>query len=35
VLWALQAALEKSLVEPFAQNYQELVERARERILAK
>jgi len=34
VLWSIEAALEKSLVEPFAKNYVELVERARRRILA-
>jgi hypothetical protein len=33
VLWGVEAALERALVEPFAKNYGELVEQARERIL--
>ena len=33
VLWNIEAILEKSLVEPFASNYVELVEQARRRIL--
>jgi hypothetical protein len=34
VLWRIEAVLEKSLVEPFAKDYVELVEQARRRILA-
>ena len=34
VLWRIEAALEKSLVEPFAKDYAELVEKARQRVLA-
>jgi len=34
VLWRIEAALEKSVVEPFATDYAELVEQARRRILA-
>jgi hypothetical protein len=34
VLWSIEAALEKSLAEPFAKDYPELVEQARRRILA-
>lgn len=34
VLWRIEAVLEKSLAEPFAKNYAELVEQARKRILA-
>jgi hypothetical protein len=33
VLWRIEAALEKSLVEPFASDYRELVARARQRVL--
>lgn len=33
-LWALQAELAKILVEPFDPNYQELLEAARERLVA-
>jgi hypothetical protein len=35
VFLSIQASLERSLVEPFAKNYLELVERARQRILEK
>jgi hypothetical protein len=34
VLWRIEAMLEKSLAEPFAKDYAELVEQARKRILA-
>jgi hypothetical protein len=34
VLWRIEGALEKSLVEPFAKDYAHLVEQARRRILA-
>jgi hypothetical protein len=34
VLWRLEAALERVLVEPLARNYDQLVEQARQRILA-
>ncbi len=34
VLWRVEGVLEKSLVEPFAKDYAELVEQARKRILA-
>ncbi len=34
VLWRIEGVLEKSLVEPFAKDYAELVEQARKRILA-
>jgi hypothetical protein len=34
VLWRIEGVLEKSLVEPFAKDYTELVEQARRRILA-
>lgn len=34
VLWRIEGAREKALVEPFAKDYAELVERARRRILA-
>jgi hypothetical protein len=34
VLSGIEAALEKSLVEPFAKDYVDLVEQARRRILA-
>jgi len=34
VLWSIEAVLEESLVEPFAKNYDELVDQARRRILA-
>jgi hypothetical protein len=34
VLWRMEGTLEKSLVEPFAKDYAELVEQARRRILA-
>jgi hypothetical protein len=34
VLWRIEAALEKSLAEPFAKDYAELVEQARRRLLA-
>jgi hypothetical protein len=33
VLWAIEAALEQALVEPFAGDYRELVARARARIV--
>jgi hypothetical protein len=34
VLWRIEGVLEKSLVEPLATDYADLVERARRRILA-
>ncbi len=34
VLWRIEGVLEKSLVEPLAKDYAELVEQARKRILA-
>lgn len=33
VLWRIEGLLEKSLVEPFAADYADLVEQARQRIL--
>jgi hypothetical protein len=34
VLWRIEAVLERSLAEPFARDYADLVEQARRRILA-
>jgi len=34
VLWRIEGVLDKSLAQPFARDYAELVERARRRILA-
>lgn len=34
VLWNIQAQLEKVLVEPFGEDYEKLVQAARQRILA-
>jgi hypothetical protein len=33
-LWALSCSLESILIEPFADNYQELVDQARERLVS-
>ncbi|MBX3204730.1 MAG: hypothetical protein KF764_06660 [Labilithrix sp.] len=33
ILWGVEAALERVLVEPLAKNYGELVEQARQRII--
>jgi hypothetical protein len=33
VLWSIEAALERALVEPFDANYAELLEQARRRIV--
>lgn len=35
VLWKLEGALEKALVEPFLPNYQELLEQAKQRLKEK
>jgi hypothetical protein len=35
VLWRIEGVLEKSLVDPFAKDYAELVEQPRGRILAR